>query len=130
MVREAEKGIKFEFSQQMVNDWSASITPTDHDDGLFESFMKFVSSREQRSIHSQSQQKRIGQLVDSMIAKKKLPPVIEELPEEETAEGVKRTGTKEIKPERLMRDALTGEVELPAGFDKNTGLKGSKLSGG
>lgn len=29
-----------------------------------------------------------------------------------------------------MRDAMTGEVELPAGFDKLCGLKGSKLSGG
>lgn len=78
VVEEAEIGIKFEFSEQMVKDWVASITEADQlDDGLFESFMRFVSSREQRSIHTQSQQKRIKELVDSMIAKKKLPPIWE-----------------------------------------------------
>lgn len=46
VVEEAEKGIKFEFSEQMVTDWIASLTQADNDDGLFESLMKFVSSRE------------------------------------------------------------------------------------
>lgn len=37
---------------------------------------------------------------------------------------------KRLKPERAMRDPLTGEVELPEGFSKGCGLKGSQLSGG
>ena len=55
VVKEAEKGIRFEFTEQMVRDWSASINPSEHEDGLFESFMQYVSSREQRSALSQSQ---------------------------------------------------------------------------
>jgi len=55
VVKEAEKGIRFEFSEQMVRDWSASISPSEHEEGLFESFMQYVSSREQRRILSQSQ---------------------------------------------------------------------------
>jgi ABC-type methionine transport system ATPase subunit len=71
-----------------------------------------------------------------MIAKKRLPP-LKEATVQDKKDGVHikvpqngQTIATEVKPERAMKDPLTGEVELPEGFSKGCGLKGSQLSGG
>lgn len=108
----------------MARDWSAKISTSDYEEGLNESFMRFVSDREQQRILRQSQRTRTAQLVDSMISRKRLPPKMKKDGDGEDA------ATVEDLPERLMKDPETGKIELPEGFNKPCGLKGSKLSGG
>lgn len=46
VIEEAEKNYKYEFTMEMIKNWSSNIGPDDHEEGLGNSFFKYISSRE------------------------------------------------------------------------------------